>query len=281
MIDSGDSAKRKLPAVMRLSERRFSGELASALLNHAEATVAGAEAALQIIAAAVRADVGLQIVSASTGRVRSFGDDHLFNDADADAGQTRFSVVKDVPSRGILTLTAQRSDGRRVIPYQQRLLETGAAWLVAWAAAFMREHAADDRRVPGGHRAFDVEIERALRRALEGGMSASLVLIMTSEHQRLTDAAPQLAGQFRSRVRATELAGMLPPGDIAILLYDVTPPQALAVVDRVRNAIEGEVAGEFDQLAIGIAHYPAGSTVTGPVIAAARDDAQPRGDRPH
>jgi hypothetical protein len=179
----------------------------------------------------------------------------------ADAQQ--LTVSRREGGQYAMMLTLSRANGPQFTPLEHHVAQAAAAVLEVWT----RKVAAgvSDKGVPG----FGETIEQLAKEALERGTVVTAVVISAGQSSGVPKT--EWVEEIRRRMRQTDTVGMLPAGEIGLLLQDTTTAHAKAVTRRLQTVLGGIADTESPAIkAIGFATRMPGQGVADGIVQDAR-----------
>jgi hypothetical protein len=196
--------------------------------------------------------------------------------ADAAAARTtRLVVLRRTERHCTTTLGFTRSDGRQFTPRDYDLANAAVDVFDTWGrAAMSRPVRGRDRRAAA--KEFPEVIERFASAALDRGSAITTVALVAQNAAFQPGLTQRWVAGMRGHVRASDLAGMIAEGEIALLLHDTSAEDAARVAGRLRAAVGGTPGA--DSMLIGVASRAPGTGSAVGVVQQARADALRAGD---
>ncbi len=189
----------------------------------------------------------------------------------AGPGPNTLTVVRREPGEHAMVLVLSRTEGPQFTPLEHQVAQAAAVVLEIWTRR-VGEAGEGDTSVPG----FGQTIEYLAKEALDRGTVVTAV-VMSAGSPSGGRATEKWVDAIRRRMRQSDAVGMLPAGEIGLLLHDTTAAHAKAVTSRLQSAIG--TAGDADSLpirAIGFATRMPGQGVADGIVQDARLDAMNR-----
>ncbi len=204
-------------------------------------------------------------------QVFTVGSVDLLRACDGDPGPTR--MVLTVSDRdGVLTFSADRDEPFTEV--ERRAAEIGVAAVYRWLHEHVVFPTGFERR--GRARQVDALFEDLARDAVRSGQHVSLAVL--SFGPNLLRPGELHAGlvKIRDHIRSSDVAGVLSPTEIGVLLTDVPAPQAVLLSDRLKDLV---ASAEPDRAAnyplVGVSTWSPDHGAAEPIVASARSALRP------
>jgi hypothetical protein len=186
-------------------------------------------------------------------------------------GEPRLVIERKTPALGQFALEIERVVASPWTPVEHAQARAAADVLERWAERGAPMHAPASPPPPATN-AFAASIDGRVARALERNESISLVVLACSPSPTEAQAAALIA-EARRLLREGDDAGILPDGDVGIVLAQTTAAQAPVVTRRLRAALSRVASAAGITIAAeGFATRMPGQAAGGSLL----DDARPR-----
>lgn len=182
---------------------------------------------------------------------------------------TRLVLPLDLSGRmmGLLELV---STGHRFSGGSLQAAEAGAALVEVWLGGVFTGLAQPAARAQGAAiSSFEARLAGALARARDAHLEAGLLFV--PGQGRTPAGLNELASTLREQLRASDLIGELPGGDLAALVMPAGPSTVDAVASRIARRLEGLLPAPSARL-LGRAQFPAAGDTAAALLSAARHD---------
>jgi hypothetical protein len=169
-----------------------------------------------------------------------------------------------------LTLT---TPGRRWTTHEAQLAEAVAELVGLWVSG--AQGGMRDRRRAG--RRADQVLDAFAADALARGVEVSALVLGTRAPTPAPGLTQRWLAEVRSRLRVSDLAGVIGEAELGVLLHDTTPDRAAQVAARLRRALDAGAGTPSSgvQIWVGLAGRTPGGAHVGSILAAARDQPVP------
>ena len=148
----------------------------------------------------------------------------------------RVVIIRRDPQQFAMALIGNWSADHHVTLQEGRVALAAADLLESWGRRLVHQSRAEDRRAT--RRGFDEVLERAVRNAVQDGITVTAVVISFADATLRPDVTQARAVRIRQHLRGGDLVGRLGEGEVGVLLYDTAGDQAEALVVRVRQLLE-------------------------------------------
>ena len=217
--------------------------------------------ALAQVSANLGAALGLSITTAGGTPVLTVGETAHLPLTGFTVATERLLVVRvDAPLGYAATLGARAPAGRAFTLNDVRKLEAIAGVCGAALGPILRLRAGGPERRARRH-SFDEAVERHARDAAARDEPVSVIVIALPRVLRTGSDLRAWLTRFREALRPTDLAGILSPSEVGVLLLDTPSDGAGAVQQRLTRLLRSGTADEaVDGASMGLAtHEPGGS----------------------
>jgi GGDEF domain-containing protein len=148
----------------------------------------------------------------------------------------RVVIIRRDPQQYAMALIGNWSADHHVTLQEGRVALAAADLFEAWGRRLVHQSRAEDRRAT--RRGFDEVLERAVRNAVQDGITVTAVVISFGDATLRPDVTQARAVRIRQHLRGSDLVGRLGEGEVGVLLHDTAADQAEALVVRVRQLLE-------------------------------------------
>lgn len=171
----------------------------------------------------------------------------------------RLLATAPLPERHRLTLMISCEAGHVVTRREQHLADRAAAILAGWLSPNFHAVIASARRQAEANEVQQL-FERTAARNLRDGVDVSLFVFTALDPQATLGSIDAVVADLRTRLRGTDIAGMLSDREVGVLAAGVTPLLANGIGERLRRGLEARLA---TPLTVGVVCRNAGSPSSG------------------
>jgi len=193
-------------------------------------------ALLEVQTALGMASAALTITSRTGAPILHVGASYSAADLTDGWRADRVVIIRRDPQQYAMALIGNWSADHHVTLQEGHVALAAADLLESWVRRLAHQSRAGDRRAT--RRGFDEVLERAVRNAVQDGITVTAVVITFGDARLSPDVTQARAVRIRQHLRGGDLVGRLGDGEVGVLLHDTAADQAESLVVRVRQLLE-------------------------------------------